>query len=179
MKELRDFIRVYDDGLDPQVCQDLITFFENHPNKVPGTVWNNELQRRAVDLSVKKALQVRLEDGSSEDRMFAQVVGDNLQRFAAEMEYYPKVAGVTDTGYDMKRYDANDGFYAWHCDHFLITMIFYLNDVEEGGETEFVFDYKVAPKEGRVLIFPSSFVYPHRGIMPVSGPKYTVTTFIY
>jgi hypothetical protein len=52
---------------------------------------------------------------------------------------------VSDTGYQIQKYFKNDGFYIWHQDFCInsikssriLTFLFYLNDVEEGGETFF------------------------------------------
>ena len=51
----------------------------------------------------------------------------------------------------------------------------YLNDVEEGGETEFLYQQlKIKPSKGRVVIWPGSFTHLHRGNPPMST-KYIAT----
>ncbi len=50
-----------------------------------------------------------------------------------------------------------------------ITYLWYLNDVEEGGETAFFGDYKIKPKMGKLIFFPASWCYPHTGKMPLSS----------
>ena len=55
----------------------------------------------------------------------------------------------------------------------LFVIQVYLNDVEEGGETEFLVQSKrVAPKKGRVVIFPTTYTHYHSGNPPLSGDKY-------
>ena len=55
----------------------------------------------------------------------------------------------------------------------------YLNDVEEGGETEFLNQsIRVKPKTGRIVIWPASFPYVHRGNPPLSGKKYIITSWM-
>ena len=82
----------------------------------------------------------------------------------------------------LKHYEKNDGRYNWHVDvgsgswrsnsRMLVTM-WYLNDVEEGGETEFKHqDVSIKPKKGSVVIFPAFATHLHRGKMPLSGDKY-------
>ena len=52
----------------------------------------------------------------------------------------------------------------------------YLNDVEEGGETEFIFQKKRYPAvPGRLLIWPSQFTHRHRGNLVLRGTKYYCT----
>ena len=73
--------------------------------------------------------------------------------------------------------------YGWHCDQDgivfheknprwtrIISSITYLNDDFEGGETEFA-DRVIKPESGKTLVFPSSFLYPHRGCPVRSGIK--------
>ena len=77
----------------------------------------------------------------------------------------------------VQRYQV-DQFYKLHCDsgptlQRVVSALVYLNDVDEGGETEFPhFDFKVSPRAGRVAIFPSNFIYAHRAIAPTVGVKY-------
>ena len=55
----------------------------------------------------------------------------------------------------------------------------HLNDVEEGGETEFLhFSKRVKPKTGRIVIWPAGFPYVHRGNPPLSGEKYILTSWM-
>ena len=78
------------------------------------------------------------------------------------------------------------GYHVWHCEHMsgnfgerIAAVILYLNDVEEGGETEFLYQHKrVAPKAGRLLICPAYYTHTHRGNPPLTGDKYIVTSWI-
>ena len=55
----------------------------------------------------------------------------------------------------------------------------YLNDVKDGGETEFLnFSTRVKPKKGRIVIWPAAFPYVHRGNPPLSGEKYLLTSWM-
>ena len=54
----------------------------------------------------------------------------------------------------------------------------YFNDLEDSGETEFLYQKKkVKPKAGRVLIFPGSFTHLHRGNPPYET-KYIATGWL-
>jgi len=60
-----------------------------------------------------------------------------------------------------------------------VFLCVFLNDVDEGGETEFLYQNKrIAPKKGRMVIWPSSFTHTHRGNPPLSGSKYIITGWI-
>ncbi|MFT4939364.1 MAG: hypothetical protein ACI88A_002404 [Paraglaciecola sp.] len=63
--------------------------------------------------------------------------------------------------------------------HRIMLFMFYLNDVEEGGETEFYYqDIQVKPKMGRMVIAPAYFTHTHRGNVPVSNDKYILTSWV-
>jgi Rps23 Pro-64 3,4-dihydroxylase Tpa1-like proline 4-hydroxylase len=75
-------------------------------------------------------------------------------------------------------------YYNWHNDWSpredrLLTCILYLNNLEEdaGGNTEFSSGKVIKPQKGKVLIFPSTISYVHRGGVVKKGPKYIIATF--
>ena len=80
-----------------------------------------------------------------------------------------------------------EGYHVWHIEHgggfmnepraFVFSI--YLNDIEDGGETEFKKKKKrVKPKTGRIVIWPAGFPYVHRGNPPLSGEKYILTSWM-
>jgi Rps23 Pro-64 3,4-dihydroxylase Tpa1-like proline 4-hydroxylase len=83
----------------------------------------------------------------------------------------------------MLEYLAGDGFYKPHYDFGpetprSMSAVLYLNDVEEGGETYFdKLDLSIAPKAGRLILFPSNIPYSHEARNPVSGNKYVLVTW--
>lgn len=90
-----------------------------------------------------------------------------------------------------QKYTLGDGGYPyWHSEnypqqgssdalHRNLLFMFYLNDVEEGGETEFYYqDRKISPKVGRMVIAPSGFTHTHRGNIPSSNDKYILTSWV-
>lgn len=94
--------------------------------------------------------------------------------------------GMVDCGYQIQRYKAGEGFYVEHVDanpeiepHRILALVIYLNDVEEGGETFFrMHGVGVRPGVGRVAIFPAHWMWPHESLVPHSGDKYIISTFI-
>ena len=93
----------------------------------------------------------------------------------------------------IQKYDQNSGHYnTWHTEkedlnttNRMFVFILYLNDVDEGGETGFLFKdedtndfFKVKPKTGKLIIHPASWPYIHKGYMPKSDDKYILTTWL-
>jgi hypothetical protein len=90
-----------------------------------------------------------------------------------------------------QKYEAQDGGYPyWHSEiypqqnttdalHRNLLFMFYLNDVQEGGETEFFYQgAKIKPKAGRMVIAPAGFTHTHRGNVPRSNDKYILTSWV-
>ena len=82
------------------------------------------------------------------------------------------------------------GYHHWHSEiypreancetlHRVLLFMFFLNDVQEGGETEFKYQQqKVKPKRGRMVIAPAGFTHTHKGCVPETADKYIVTSWI-
>ena len=77
----------------------------------------------------------------------------------------------------------SQGYHIWHCEHSGLRLMnriaaytVYLNDVKEGGETEFLYkSLRVPATQGTFCIFPAGYTHVHRGNPPLSGVKYILT----
>ena len=80
-----------------------------------------------------------------------------------------------------------DGYFHWHHDFIveknkgarIITFIWYLNNANKEGYTEFCDGTIITPKTGKLLIFPADWMYIHRGRPPKIGRKYICTGWMY
>lgn len=90
-----------------------------------------------------------------------------------------------------QKYPQGKGNYNyWHCEvypeknsvealHRSLLFMFYLNDVETGGTTDFYYQERsIKPKAGRMVIAPGYFTHTHRGTVPESNDKYILTSWI-
>ncbi|RUO39558.1 proline hydroxylase [Pseudidiomarina aestuarii] len=90
-----------------------------------------------------------------------------------------------------QKYPQGKGNYNyWHCEvypeknsvealHRSLLFMFYLNDVEHGGTTDFYYQNRsIQPKTGRMVIAPGYFTHTHRGTVPESNDKYILTSWI-
>ena len=101
-------------------------------------------------------------------------------------KYIPDTGHISTNLFLIQKYIKNEGKYIYHHDHTIegeqqriITFLWYLNDVNDGGETEFFGNYRIKPEKGKLILFPASWCFPHCGLMPKSSNKYIITGWIY
>ncbi|MBO2701132.1 2OG-Fe(II) oxygenase [Shewanella algae] len=140
----------------------------------------------AMALMGAVAVQVADESGNA-----VTLTPDNYARLGA-----PRAEALVQYLYrsgtiNLQRYQRDVGGYPhWHSEQFpqaghndalhrVVLYMFYLNDVAEGGETEFFYQQrKIAPKKGTMVIAPAGFTHSHRGNRPKSDDKYIATSWI-
>ena len=75
-------------------------------------------------------------------------------------------------GYSVWHPEQGAGSTSTRCASWLV----YLNDVEEGGETEFLYQkFRQKPVKGTLVVWPAGFTHIHRGNPPYSNEKYVIT----
>jgi len=184
-----DFIYVEDDVMDKDFCSHLITKFEgdiDHQYKGLTAGGIKEDVKNTTDLRISG-----LDHWNNEDQKVCEFVGNSMNQYIHHLEKFfigyfnlndIRPASYSDTGYQIQRYQSGGG-YSWHQDFMtyngvgarMFTFIFYLNDVDIDGYTEFCDGTRVRPKAGRVLWFPATWTYIHRGYPPKDGLKYILT----
>lgn len=61
-----------------------------------------------------------------------------------------------------------------------VSVLAYLNDVEEGGLTVFPhLDLSITPERGTVVLFPAHWPYYHFATPPLSGDKHVLVTWLH
>ncbi|MBE0366774.1 2OG-Fe(II) oxygenase [Pseudoalteromonas sp. MMG013] len=220
---MTDFIRVYENALSTEFCDQFINTFEQSPHLKQGTTSGG------VDLSKKMSQDLYLNshpEYAQNLEHIQQVTAQHVFKYIEEhffmligafglKVYHPKTGQPVDLTIDnfeevgkpqihlltqqifrlgsiqAQKYDINKGGYPyWHSEvypqlghnealHRVLLFMFYLNDVEEGGETEFVYqNKKIAPVKGSMVIAPGYFTHTHRGNKPISNDKYILTSWV-
>lgn len=178
--------------LTAELCENIITRFENdklrqHPGGTAGGVVKNIKDTidlkisvynewRDIDILINEVLYIHFELYIEQ----LKAIKDNKSL----MFTFPKKVG--DMGYQIQKYKKNEGKYTWHTDNLisnnyrqrLITFLFYLNDIDKGGETDFHYK-KIIPRAGKLIFFPATWTFPHCGNIPESSDKYIITGWIH
>ena len=198
---IHDYFYINDNSLSKELCFDIINLFENENNKYEGTTVSG------LNKSIKDTTEVQIPQNSKSplfnklrallDKELSNNIKkyvNNINNFVSEheekSEHKFKIFNdfLSFDTMQIQKYDKQKGRYVYHHDFMIqekekryrvITFIWYLNNVEEGGETEFWSEYKIKPTAGKLVLFPASWTFPHRGKMPISHDKYIITGWVY
>ena len=184
MHNLADYIRVYDDALTADFCGRLVAGFEQ-------SIAEQFRNGRDVHDALNKSAWTEVDIGRVADEAF---LGFFLAQIDASLARYNRDVPLTipvpvrprTDRLILKRYrPGGEESFQPHfdsidavCGRFMV-FLWYLNDVEQGGETQFCdLGIKVAPRTGRLLMFPPYWMFQHAGLPPVSGDKYILSTYL-
>lgn len=172
-------IFVFDNAVSTQICNDIIADFYANPKKqfkgLTGSGYKPNL-KNTTDYYLKGK--------------YADILNNVLKislDLVLDARPHLKDLSLYGNGFQFQKNKKGQGFFKWHSDFNFLNLdelrilapIFYLNDVEEGGHTEFMHQkFSIKPKAGKLVIFPATWNYYHRGVTPKSNNKYIVTTFI-
>ena len=178
-----DFIYIERNALPKSFCDNVIEKFEKDDRKRQGQVGGGvHLDiKRSSDLSI-----TQLDDWKSYDEAFFRCLNNGLKKYIRFIpEEYIKHKALSelgkDTGYQIQRTQPGD-YYIWHHDQTtsrLVTFIWYLNDIKDGGYTEFIDGTRIQPEAGKLIIFPATWDFLHRGVSPKTETKYLCTGWVH
>ena len=182
--ELSHYVRVYDKNLDPPLCRQLLDSF-NGLKRFHTT--NGRGVRAGLEESEWTELNVTRYADAGFLGMFRNIIDLALERYNRDVALsipIPNSALTSDLV--MKRYrSGSDQRFQLHFDAInhvanrYLVLLWYLNDVAGGGETRLPgLDLTVAPRAGRLLVFPPYWMYQHEGLPPLSGDKYILSTYL-
>ena len=176
-----DLTYIMQNQLDKDFCKHVIEKFDKDDRKAPGVIG------RGLDTSMKRSTDLYItkkEGWEEEDDIFYKSLSKNLDSYIDWLsEPYNRFAGnypSEDTGYQLQKTEPGE-FYKYHHDQMgtrKLTFIWYLNDIIEGGDTEFSSGLKIKPETGKIVIFPALWPWVHRGNPPKSENKYICTGWV-
>ena len=186
-----NYIQIYDDVIDEESCQKFIEKFEDSPDHFL-TVHEEDGDEK---ISFKQIVLVDHKEWESVQKGMLEVFQDYIIHYKVDCnivtKQWPETYGYEairikrylDNDYD--RFDPHVDVLNYETSRRFLTFFIYLNDVEEGGETQFMnlhkpgtyIPYTVQPKQGRLLMFPPTWQYYHAGLKPISGKKYLLHSY--
>ena len=187
------YIYINKHSLAPELCKDIIDIYEKTQNKYRACTVSG------VNQDVYKAIQCSAENITDPKW---PVIHKFLQKeLVRNVKTYAKILDtqigdgntfqhITDSiiynKFNINKYECkHEGKYDYHTDRYIemnqerqITFIWYLNDVAEGGETEMKGTMRIKPESGKLLLFPSTWTYPHCSLKTISNDKYIIVGWL-
>jgi Rps23 Pro-64 3,4-dihydroxylase Tpa1-like proline 4-hydroxylase len=184
-----EFIYECDDVFPLDFCNRIIDKFEKSDLKTTGTT------ERKLN-GIKKSTDLRIYDEPEwveEEEYFHDMIRKAMKKYET---FLLKMNVDSEVKVELSRYLMNSyihspqiqrtepgQYYHWHEDQGyppnwkMFTYIIYLNDVKEdsGGTTEFSCGKIIKPKAGKIVFFPATWTYFHRGKTLEKGIKYIAT----
>ena len=177
---------------DLKVCDDLIEFFhDNKDMQRPGEAGDPMSFGPRVMPSIKESVDVFFypNDNFAAWRNYVKQLEKCIESYISE---YPKCVETDKWGFyeatNIQYYPPGGGYKAWHSERVCsvepynlrhLVFMTYLNDVTDGGETEFYHQkFKIRARKGLTLIWPADWTYFHRGIPSPTQEKYIITGWL-
>jgi|TARA_B000000565_G_scaffold52587_1_gene34900 predicted 2-oxoglutarate/Fe(II)-dependent dioxygenase YbiX len=184
---LEDFIHVEKNAISDELCRQIIDEYDDSDDWKAGTINDYEINEyrkcEVVYLSQDETLKKNLKTRNKIDDELYKIISNLLEKYLKKYDSLGYVQIKEDTGYMLLRYKTGD-YVKKHVDtssdqHRTLSCSLILNDDYEGGEITFL-DGEIKPnlKKGDLLIFPSSFTYPHQVLPVTSGTRYSIITWI-
>lgn len=186
------YIYTINNSISKELCYEIINMFENDDSKIEG------LTLGGLNKNIKDTTDLVITLNNKKWYKIYNFLYNELSRKLSN--YFIKINNNTfnyiyfETNklyfeiFMIQRYLKNEGKYIYHHDfrtdlpnkkHRILTYLWYLNDVEEGGETVLEDNIFIKPEAGKLLIFPACWTYPHTGKVPLSSNKYIITGWVY
>ena len=169
---------------DEGICDQLINYFENSPEKRKGMM-SSSSGLDIVDKEKKDSTDATLQP-SPLAHSYIRLLHSVAREYIALYPFSNKVVpwGVIEP-IGIQHYDPGGGYHEWHFERdnsndtiarrHLVFMT-YLNDVQDQGGTEFHYQkLTLQPEKGLTLIWPSDWMFTHRGVVSPSQHKYIIT----
>lgn len=187
-----DFFEEHCNTLDEDFCKHVIEKFEKDSGTFPGETGEG------VNKEIKDSTDLCFygdKNWEEEDKIFydslSKYTTPYIQKYYNDRVWKANVQSY-DTGYQIQRTTPEQIGYVWHHDSLsslnrnnevsarIITFLWYLNTTVDGsGTTEFYDGTHVTPEAGKLILFPATWTYSHRGHPPTEGLKYICTGWIW
>ena len=182
MIKITDYIHCYENLLKKDICKAIIDNSKNLDFIKAQTL--DEERNIKTESNPRRCYMDWLDKKFNTD--LYKAVGKMLNLYAKDHPFFGTGLTTEDTGYQHLIYvGTQQGEYKEHTDHAdlyprVLTCSFILNEDFDGGD--FVFfggKYKVPPKTGSAVVFPSNFCFPHAVTPVTNGDRHAVITWIH
>jgi len=187
--KLESYIKVYDNVISPKVISSIIKYSITQDFEEAGIGKNGEVNKSKRNVKTYSLMDW---DCGSKTKIhwcnyIMSILINYYRLYEKEFASTYKTCLNSIKTLEVLKYETG-GHYKPHVDHFegfprVLSAILLLNDDYEGGELEFCnpttskVSVKVESQSGRLIIWPSCFLYPH-GVKPIiKGTRYSIVSW--
>ena len=186
--DANNFIGVWNIN-DENLCKNMIDFFEQNKNlqtKGQTSSGVNEEIKKSTDITIDPVDLKK--DGYSVFNDYFKKLNECYIDYKEQYPFLNSFLKKIHIGhFNVQKYLAGDHFARLHSErtsigtlHRIFAWMTYLNDVEDGGTTDFdYYKVKIKPEVGKTLIWPAEWTHAHTGSVLKSGSKYIVTGWMH
>ena len=197
---MESFIYTKKNAISSELCNAFIkTYEEDTDLKAPGQVGQGEVRssKKSTDISFNPSYQAHPQWGPLLKELMP-IVKENLYQYYLKYmvinevidEAIPTITHtwvdklIPLTNFNLQHYKPGEGFYNWHSERAtagagserVLAWMFYLNNINTGGGTEFYhFNHTEKPEQGKIVIFSSEWIHVHKGEIAPFEDKYILT----
>lgn len=176
------YIRIYENFLSHELCDQMIHHLHSSSHKAYQD--HDYLRREESALNLYKSpdlFNIVRNKIIQVYNQYKQDIGSSSSNlFQCNTLEFPNIVAYKPSSERKEQFSNHvDG---WHFDSCSrqISIIMYLSDLAEGGSTTFpLLNYKVNPVKGKVLVFPSNFMFMHCAEPPISDVKYACIAWLH
>lgn len=185
-----NFIGIFENAVPAEDCQGLIDYFEKLRSY--NLVYNRQELNEGKPHVKKDETAFILQPAvmfNSKNTVVQQFLSKFWDCYSQYVDQYSILADADTHGIGsirLQKTKPGEGYHSWHYEtpsplvsHRFLAWSLYLNTVDEGGETEFLYQHqRIKAEQGKLVIWPAGFTHTHRGNPPLSGDKYLLTGWI-
>ena len=183
---INDFISIHDDIFSEDVCKEYIDRIEHyiHTGLMIKEEYDERHMRDHYTINFNNDHTYNLLSGDNLSIHFLPLIEEPVKQYIKKFSVLERESLLV---YDtkIKKIPIGGGFHNWHYENSglqtsarKLVIQLYLNTIEEGGETEFLYlNKRIKAQQGRLIIFPAAFTHTHRGNPPIGQDKYIVSTW--
>ena len=172
-----------------KLCSEIIEFFED----------NKKLQKQGItgqgkNLKLKKTTDITINPNDLKNPKFKileKYINELHKCYIDYQKQWPflktMLKKIDIPAFNIQKYSRGDHFAHLHSErtslstlHRLFAWMTYLNDVEDGGKTNFShYGISIKPQTGKTLIWPAEWTHAHTGEILNGGKKYIITGWMH
>ena len=174
---------------DDDLCKKIISFFDENKS-----LQNQGLSGMGKNLEIKNSIDISIKPkdlGNPNFEIFQKYFDklyDCYNDYLLQWPHLKEMVKDIDIGqFNVQKYKPGGHFAGVHSErtsiatvHRVFAWMTYLNEVEDGGETNFAhYKIDIKPEIGKTMIWPAEWTHAHSGGLVKSGEKYIITGWMH